>query len=59
MVEEARNESSDRVDGARGALPIIEATKEIAESPLGMPEGPSAAELLPEEGVEATTPYSG
>ena len=56
MAEEAQVESFDSVDEARGASSVIEATEEVVDPPLGMPKGPSATELLPEEGVEATTP---
>ena len=32
------------------ASSVIEATEEVIHPPLGIPEGPSATELLPEEG---------
>ena len=35
MAKEARVESSDRVDGARGASPIIKDTEEVVDMPLG------------------------
>ena len=39
-----------------GALPIIEATVEVANALLEMPEDPSTTELLPEDGIEAMAP---
>ena len=33
VAEEARDESSDRVEGARGTSPIIEDTEEVADAP--------------------------
>jgi len=50
VAEEARVESSDRVNEACWASSVIEATEEVIHPPLGIPEGPSATELLPEEG---------
>ena len=37
MAEEARVESFDHVNKARRALPVIETTEKVADSPLGMP----------------------
>ena len=36
VAEKAQVESSDRVDGACGTSPVIEATEEVADMPLGM-----------------------
>ena len=55
VAEEARVDSSNCVDRARGTSLVIEATGEVADSPLGMPEEPSATELLPKGGVETTS----
>ena len=56
MPKEARVEPSDRVDGARGASSIIEATEDVADAPLEMSKEPSTAELVSENGIEGTTP---
>ena len=63
MAEEARVEPSDRVDSARRALPVNEASAETAERPFGgvdreleMSVEPPTTELLPKEGIKATAP---
>ena len=38
IAKEVRVESSYRVDGTQGALPVIEATEEVADTPLEMPD---------------------
>ena len=56
VTEEARVGFSDCMDGARGASPVIATTKEVANTTLKMPLGPSTTELLSKDGIEAMTP---
>ena len=65
MAEEGQVERSNRVDGARRALPVDEASSETADMPLGgvdreleMPAKPPTFELLSEEGIEVMTPLT-
>jgi len=50
VAEEARVGSSNRVDDARGA------SAKVIDTAPEMPAGPFTKELLPEGGIEATTP---
>ena len=66
MAEEARVEPSDRVDGARRALPVDETSAETAECPFGgvdreleMSAEPPTTELRPRRGLRQRRPYSG
>ena len=56
VAKKDRVESSDHVDGAQEASPVIEATEEVADAPLEMAAEPSTTELLSEDGIEATSP---
>ena len=63
VVEETRVEPFDRVDGARRALLVNEASTETVDAPLGgvnrkleMPAEPLTTELLSKEGIEASMP---
>ena len=47
---EAATTLSPTAEQSPMASSVIEATEEVIHPPLGIPEGPSATELLPEEG---------
>ena len=53
---EAQVSSLDLVDGAWVASPITETATEVADTILKMSMGPPITELLPESGIETTSP---